>query len=64
MRNKATGAWVLHEETRELSLDHFILFSSAANLVATAVNRSQCSHGFPQRSGSYAQANGAGGHKY
>ena len=36
MRNKATGAWVLHEETRELPLDHFILYSSAANLVGNS----------------------------
>lgn len=36
MRNKATGAWVLHEETRGLPLDHFILYSSAANLVGNS----------------------------
>ncbi len=36
MRNKATGAWVLHEETRDLPLDHFILYSSAANLVGNS----------------------------
>ncbi|MEZ6138519.1 MAG: SDR family NAD(P)-dependent oxidoreductase [Pirellulaceae bacterium] len=36
MRNKATVAWVLHEETRELTLDHFILYSSAANLVGNS----------------------------
>jgi NAD(P)-dependent dehydrogenase (short-subunit alcohol dehydrogenase family)/acyl carrier protein len=36
MRNKATGAWVLHEETRDLTLDHFILYSSAANLVGNS----------------------------
>ncbi len=36
MRNKATAAWVLHEETRELPLDHFILYSSAANLVGNS----------------------------
>ncbi len=36
MRNKATGAWVLHEETRALPLDHFILYSSAANLVGNS----------------------------
>ncbi len=36
MRNKATSAWVLHEATRELPLDHFILYSSAANLVGNS----------------------------
>lgn len=36
MRNKATSAWVLHEETRHLPLDHFILYSSAANLVGNS----------------------------
>jgi NAD(P)-dependent dehydrogenase (short-subunit alcohol dehydrogenase family)/acyl carrier protein len=36
MRKKATGAWVLHEETRGLPLDHFILYSSAANLVGNS----------------------------
>jgi len=36
MRNKATGAWVLHEATRGLPLDHFILYSSAANLVGNS----------------------------
>lgn len=36
MRNKASGAWVLHEETRNLNLDHFILYSSAANLVGNS----------------------------
>ncbi len=36
LRNKATGAWILHEETRDLPLDHFILYSSAANLVGNS----------------------------
>ena len=30
LRPKVTGAWVLHELTRELELDFFVLFSSAA----------------------------------
>ncbi|XZE18095.1 SDR family NAD(P)-dependent oxidoreductase [Pirellulaceae bacterium SH449] len=36
MQNKAEAAWVLHEETQNLSLDHFILYSSAANLVGNS----------------------------
>ena len=33
---KTTGAWLLHELTRDLALDLFVLFSSAASLVGTA----------------------------
>lgn len=33
---KTTGAWMLHELTRDLDLDLFVLFSSAASLVGTA----------------------------
>ena len=33
---KTTGAWLLHELTRDLELDFFVLFSSAASLVGTA----------------------------
>ncbi|TWT93121.1 type I polyketide synthase [Neorhodopirellula pilleata] len=36
MRNKADAAWVLHEETLHLPLAHFILYSSAANLVGNS----------------------------
>lgn len=36
MRNKAQAAWILHEETRDLPLEHFILYSSAANLVGNS----------------------------
>ena len=36
MRNKAEAAWILHEETKSLPLDHFILYSSAANLVGNS----------------------------
>ena len=33
---KTTGAWILHELTRALELDLFVLFSSAASLAGTA----------------------------
>ena len=33
---KTTGAWILHELTRDLELDLFVLFSSAASLAGTA----------------------------
>lgn len=33
---KTTGAWILHELTRDLELDLFVLFSSVASLVGTA----------------------------
>jgi NAD(P)-dependent dehydrogenase (short-subunit alcohol dehydrogenase family) len=42
---KAEGAWHLHELTRDLALDHFVMFSSMASLVTT--------HG----QGNYASAN-------
>ena len=32
---KTTGAWILHELTRDLELDFFVLFSSAASIVGT-----------------------------
>ena len=33
---KTTGAWLLHELTKDLELDFFVLFSSVASLVGTA----------------------------
>ncbi len=33
---KTTGAWLLHELTKELELDFFVLFSSAASMLGTA----------------------------
>jgi phthiocerol/phenolphthiocerol synthesis type-I polyketide synthase D len=42
---KAEGAWNLHELTRDLPLDHFVVFSSLASLVTT------------QGQGNYASAN-------
>ena len=33
MRPKVTGAWLLHEATRQIPLDFFVLFSSAAGLI-------------------------------
>ncbi|HEV2131532.1 MAG TPA: SDR family NAD(P)-dependent oxidoreductase, partial [Longimicrobiaceae bacterium] len=32
LRPKVAGGWILHELTRELALDHFVLFSSVAGL--------------------------------
>jgi acyl transferase domain-containing protein/SAM-dependent methyltransferase/acyl carrier protein len=32
LRSKATGAWVLHQLTETLPLDHFVLYSSVAGL--------------------------------
>ncbi|WP_277182759.1 type I polyketide synthase [Caballeronia sp. BR00000012568055] len=46
MRSKAESARLLHEHTKHLSLDHFVLFSSIANLVGNA------------KQGSYSSANG------
>jgi len=36
LRAKLHGAWNLHELTRDLALDHFVLFSSAAGLLGPA----------------------------
>ncbi len=36
MRSKALGAWNLHLVTRSMSLDHFVLYSSVANLVGNS----------------------------
>jgi acyl carrier protein len=36
MRPKVGGAWALHEETRLLPLDFFVMFSSAASLLGAA----------------------------
>ena len=36
MSPKVTGTWNLHKLTRNLDLDHFVLFSSAASLVGSA----------------------------
>jgi NADPH:quinone reductase-like Zn-dependent oxidoreductase/acyl carrier protein len=35
MRPKVYGAWILHERTRHLALDFFVLYSSAASLLGT-----------------------------
>lgn len=36
LQPKTTGAWMLHELTRDLELDLFVLFSSVASLAGTA----------------------------
>ena len=46
MAGKALGAWNLHQLTRDLPLDHFVLYSSLANLVGNS------------RQGAYSAANG------
>ncbi|MDX1928049.1 MAG: SDR family NAD(P)-dependent oxidoreductase, partial [Pirellulaceae bacterium] len=46
MRSKALGAWNLHLLTKELKLDHFVLYSSVANLVGNS------------RQAAYSAANG------
>ena len=46
MQSKATGAWNLHLLTRETKLDHFVLYSSIANLVGNS------------RQAAYSSANG------
>ena len=46
MRSKALGAWNLHLLTRSIELDHFVLYSSIANLVGNA------------RQAAYSSANG------
>ncbi len=46
MRSKALGAWNLHLLTKDLALDHFVLYSSVANLVGNS------------RQSAYSAANG------
>jgi acyl transferase domain-containing protein/NAD(P)-dependent dehydrogenase (short-subunit alcohol dehydrogenase family)/acyl carrier protein len=46
MRNKAQSAWVMHQLTRDLPLDHFVMYSSVANSVGNS------------RQASYSAANG------
>jgi len=46
MRSKATGAWNLHVLTEKLDLDHFVMYSSLANLIGNS------------RQGAYCAANG------
>lgn len=46
MRSKATGAWNLHRLTCDKNLDHFVLYSSIANLVGNS------------RQSAYSAANG------
>lgn len=46
MRSKALGAWNLHQATQDLPLDHFVLYSSVANLVGNS------------RQAAYSAANG------
>ena len=46
MRSKALGAWNLHQITQNIPLDHFVLYSSVANLVGNT------------RQASYSAANG------
>ena len=41
MRSKANAAWALHEATKDLDLDHFVLYSSIANVVG---NRRQAAY--------------------
>ncbi len=36
MRSKALGAWNLHNATKDLTLDHFVMYSSVANLVGNS----------------------------
>jgi acyl transferase domain-containing protein/NAD(P)-dependent dehydrogenase (short-subunit alcohol dehydrogenase family)/acyl carrier protein len=42
MRSKALGAWNLHEATRSLELDHFVLYSSAAYQVGNSRQSAYC----------------------
>ncbi|MFK7770068.1 MAG: SDR family NAD(P)-dependent oxidoreductase [Mariniblastus sp.] len=46
MRSKATGAYNLHVQTEKMELDHFVLYSSLANLIGNS------------RQGAYCAANG------
>lgn len=46
MRSKALGAWNLHQLTLDIPLDHFVLYSSVANLVGNS------------RQSAYSAANG------
>jgi NADP-dependent 3-hydroxy acid dehydrogenase YdfG/acyl carrier protein/NADPH:quinone reductase-like Zn-dependent oxidoreductase len=46
MQSKALGGWNLHQLTQELPLDHFVLYSSVANLVGNS------------RQAAYSAANG------
>lgn len=46
MRSKALGAWNLHLLTKDLQLDHFVMYSSVANLVGNS------------RQAAYSAANG------
>ncbi|HBJ35428.1 MAG TPA: hypothetical protein DDZ51_11890 [Planctomycetaceae bacterium] len=46
MRSKALGAWNLHQATQGLPLEHFVLYSSVANLVGNS------------RQSAYSAANG------
>jgi len=43
MRSKALGGWNLHLLTRTMELDHFVLYSSVANLVGNSRQSAYCS---------------------
>lgn len=42
MRSKATGAWNLHLLTKSMELDHFVLYSSLANLIGNSRQAAYC----------------------
>ncbi len=42
MQSKALGAWNLHLLSRNLSLDHFVMYSSVANLVGNSRQAAYC----------------------
>lgn len=42
IRSKALGAWNLHLLTEKLSLDHFIMYSSLANLIGNSRQSAYC----------------------